>query len=371
MDERVLRAMMPYFHDDFYNPSAAYLAARHVRDTVEEARHQLAIAIGARPAEIILTAGATESINLALNGVEGKIVTCAIEHESVLNVAKSRDGIILPVNERGRIDLNELRQAVDDEVSLISIGYVNSEIGVVQDLKAISDIVAEIREDRRQRQIDRPLFLHTDASQVAGLFDLNVARLGVDLMTLNASKCYGPKQTGLLYVRAGVRLKPLIIGGGQELGLRSGTENVPSVIGFAKALGLANKLRGSEYKRLEGLRNELKLYLSHNLPDIKFNECKKHHSPAILNFSVPGIDGERVVFALDELGTMVATGSACAANKGLRSHVLTALGSDDATADGSIRLSLGRPTTMEEIKQAEEQIVMTINSQRRFGSMDA
>ena len=152
----------------------------------------------------------------------------------------------------------------------------------------------------------------------------------MDLMTLNAGKCYGPKQVGLLYVRAGIHLKPLILGGGQEMGLRSGTENVTGIIGFAKALELAEKLRGSEVKRLSELRSKLKQYLVNNLPDVRINENAKSNSPAILNMSVPGVDGERVVFGLDERGVQVATGSACAANKGVRSHVLIAMGLDEA-----------------------------------------
>ena len=219
MDQRVLTAMMPYFSDDFYNPSAAYLAANKVRRDVEEARHRLAQIIGAKPAEIVITAGATESINLALNGVSGRIVTTSVEHSSVLATAEARSGVILAVDHNSQIDLDSLRLAITDDVSLVSVGYVNSETGIVQDLKSISEVVASVRQDRRQRKINTPLLLHTDASQAAGLFDLNVARLGIDLMTLNAGKCYGPKQVGLLYIRAGVVLKPLIRGGGQEMGL--------------------------------------------------------------------------------------------------------------------------------------------------------
>lgn len=369
MDQRVLTAMMPYFSDDFYNPSAAYLAANKVRRDVEEARHQLAQIIGAKSAEIVITAGATESINLALNGVSGRIVTTSVEHSSVLATAEARSGVILAVDHNSQIDLDSLRLAITDDVSLVSVGYVNSETGIVQDLKSISEVIASVRQDRRQRSVNTPLLLHTDASQAAGLFDLNVARLGVDLMTLNAGKCYGPKQVGLLYVRAGVVLKPLIRGGGQEMGLRSGTENVTGIIGFAKALELAEKTRGSEVKRLQTMHNQLKKTLSDGLPDIKFNEFSKRNSPAILNFSVAGVDGERVVYALDERGIQVATGSACAANKGMRSHILVALGLTEAEADGSIRVSMGRFTTSDDIEQAGHIIVETVNAQRKFGAM--
>lgn len=370
IDSRVLAVMMPYFSDEFYNPSAAYLAARQVRADVEEARHTLAKTIGARSAEIIVTAGATESINLALGGVDGRIVTTAIEHSAVLETAWARGGRILPVDVGGRINLDELRRVLTDDVVIVSVGYVNSETGMVQNIRQIAEVVRAVRAEREQRGVGTPLYLHTDASQAAGLFDLNVSRLGVDLMTLNAGKCYGPKQVGLLYIRAGVQLKPLIRGGGQEMGLRSGTENVTGIIGFAKALELAEKLRGSEVKRLSGLRNMLKQYLVEHLPDVKINESSKANSPAILNMSVAGVDGERVVFALDERGVQAATGSACAANKGLRSHVLTALGLDDASVDGSLRISMGRFTTADDIEAAGKVIVDVINEQRRFGGLD-
>ena len=370
VDSRVLAAMMPYFSDEFYNPSAAYLSARKVRADVEEARHTLAKLIGAKSAEIIVTAGATESINLALGGVDGRIVTVAVEHASVLETARQRDGRILAVDSKGRISLDELGGSLTDDVTLVSVGYVNSETGVAQNMRAIAEVIQTVRNERQSRGVTTPLYLHTDASQAAGLLDLNVSRLGVDLMTLNAGKCYGPKQVGLLYIRAGIQLKPLILGGGQEMGLRSGTENVTGIIGFAKALELAEKLRGSEVKRLSELRSRLKQRLIDNLPDVRINENAKANSPAILNISVPGVDGERVVFALDEHGVQVATGSACAANKGLRSHVLTAMGLDEATVDGSLRISLGRFTTEQDIDQASQIIVDAINEQRRFGGLD-
>lgn len=370
VDSRVLAAMMPYFSDEFYNPSAAYLSARKVRSDVEEARHILAKLIGAKSAEIIVTAGATESINLALGGVEGRIVTTAVEHSAVLETARQRGGHILSVDDRGRINLDELRNSLTDDVVLVSVGYVNSETGVVQNMRAIAEVIQTVRDERQVRGVTTPLYLHTDASQAAGLLDLNVSRLGVDLMTLNAGKCYGPKQVGLLYVRAGIHLKPLILGGGQEMGLRSGTENVTGIIGFAKALELAEKLRGGEVKRLGELRSKLKQCLINNLPDVRINENTKANSPAILNISVPGVDGERVVFGLDERGVQVATGSACAANKGVRSHVLTAMGLDEAAVDGSLRISMGRFTTEQDINQAGQIIVDVINEQRQFGGLN-
>lgn len=368
--------MSTYNTEDFYNPSAAYLAARRVRADVETARHSIAQIIGSRPAEVIFTAGATESINLAFTARgAGYALTDAAEHDSVLATAKAGHAEIIPVDKSGRVSLSEIEQKlISDSITLVSIGYVNSETGASQDIKGIAALVKEARARRAKQskakgQPQMPLYFHIDASQAAGLYDLNVARLGVDLMTLNAEKCYGPKQVGLLYTRAGVKLRPIIYGGGQELGLRSGTENVPGIIGFAQALSIADRTRQSEFKRLSTLRSRLKQILAAGLPDIKFNECPRDNSPAILSFSVPNVDGERVVFALDEQGIMVATGSACAANKGQRSHVLTAMHLSTSLADGSLRVSLGRFTTASEIETAGTTIVQTINEQRQFGGL--
>lgn len=371
VDERVLAAMNPYLLDKFYNPSASYLAAKRVREDYEEAKHQIASLIGARSAEIIMTAGATESINIALSGVSGGIITSAIEHPAVLVTAKNRDAKIVSVDDKGRINLDELTKIINDETELISIGYINNEIGTIQLLGEIAEIVANERRKRLANGSRKQLLLHTDASQATGYADINVARLGVDLMTLNAGKCYGPKQVGLLYVRAGVKLTPTIFGGGQEMGLRSGTENVAGTIGFARALTLADKSRKSEVRRQELLRDGLEKFLQETFPDLKINGDRRHRTAGILNFSLVGLDGERALFALDQRGVMVSTGSACAANSGLRSHVLTAIGLSDELADGSLRISLGRSTTTEEIEQLKVILKDVLIEQLKFGVQNA
>ncbi|MGE5310000.1 MAG: cysteine desulfurase family protein [Sphaerimonospora mesophila] len=367
LDPRVLKTQEPYFAEQFFNPSASYLAAQHVRADYEAARHRLAQTIGARPAEVIMTAGATESINLALNGVEGKILTTNIEHPAVLATTKARDGMVIPVDNKGRVDPSAIESFITDDVALISIGYANSEIGTVQPIKEIASVVARARERRLASGINRPLLFHTDASQAAGYLDINTARLGVDLMTLNAGKCYGPKQVGLLYVRAGIMLKPLVHGGGQEMGLRSGTENVAGTIGFALALELAEKKRKGETERLAKFRDGLEAFLTNEFSQATINGHRKHRLPNILNISISGLDGERALFALDQAGVMVATGSACAANKGTRSHVLTAIGLEPVVADGSLRISLGRPTTEAEIAELQPILARVIREQLKFG----
>ena len=367
IDQRVLDAEEPYFRERFFNPSASYQAAREVRRDYEEARHVLAQNLGARPAEIVITAGATESTNLAIGGVSGHIVTTNIEHPAVLALASARNATILPVNEKGLVNPASVENAITDETEIVSVGYANSEIGTVQPIKEIAILIERIRADRAIREVATPLLFHTDASQAAGYLDLNVARLNVDLMTLNAGKCYGPKQVGLLYVKAGVRLKPLILGGGQEMGLRSGTENVTGAIGFARALEIAERKRKGESERLEKLRNDLEKFIKQEFPEVIINSGAKQRLPNILNFSVPGLDGERAVFALDERGVLIATGSACAANKGTRSHVLMAIGLAPQIADASLRISLGRPTTDAEISELKPLLAETIRQQLKFG----
>lgn len=374
VDKKVFEAMKLYFSDKFYNPSAAYSAARDVKADYEDAKHRIASCIGAKPAEIVMTAGATESINLAFcvpRVKKSKILISAIEHEAVIKAATretlfTRVGI-LKVDKFGRLDFGDLKKQLTDETVLVSVGYANNEIGTIQDIKQVSEIITETRKDRLSRGIKTPIYFHTDASQAVGNLDINVARLGVDMMTLNAGKCYGPKQVGLLYIRAGVKLESLIVGGGQEMDLRSGTENVAGAIGFAKALEISEKKRKNETKRQSEMRKNFIKFLETELPEAKMNGNKKHCLSGLINFSVSGLDAERVVYALDQKGICIATGSACAANKGTRSHVLTAIGLSNESADGSLRISFGRDTTEEQMKKFEHILVDIIKEQLKFG----
>ncbi len=319
LDERVFVAMRPYFETKFYNPSSSYTAAVSVRGDYEAARQSIAKVLGARPSEVIMTAGATESINLAVRGVMGQyfghVVTTGIEHPAVLETVRSYEYTLVRTDIRGKIDLSNLKYAIKDETSLITIGYANNELGTIQPLQKISELVQDVRADRLRRKITQPLFLHTDASQAAGLLGLSLSRLGVDMMTLNAAKCYGPKQTGLLWAQSHIKLDPIVTGGGQERNLRSGTENVTGVIGFAQALLLAESERKTESYRLSLLRDELERCLVEAIPDLLVNGDLKKRLANHLHVSLAGLDGERALFALDERGIQVATGSACAANK--------------------------------------------------------
>lgn len=344
---KVLEAMQPYFSEHFYNPSAPYQPARAVRQDIETARDTVAKIIGRRSTEVLFTAGATESINLALS-VQGHIVTTAIEHPAVIETLRNRqhdEYTVVDADSMGRVDTESLKTALEPNTTLISVALVNNETGTIQDIKSISQLVREERAHRAREKNPYPLYLHTDASQAAGYIDLQVSRLGVDMMTLNGGKIYGPKQTGILYAHNAIKLKPVIRGGGQENGLRSGTENVAGIIGFSKALELAEKHRKSETTRLHGLRSNLLSQLENNFQDAILLGHKKHSSPHVLHMSFPGIDAERIVFRLEAQNILVATGSACSANKHTASPVLRALGLSDKVIKGSLRFSFGRDTT--------------------------
>ena len=365
LDERVLAAMSPYFSELFYNPSSPYAPALRVRRDYEDAKARLAQTFGAKGDELVMTAGATESINLAFGAIDGHVVTADIEHHAVLAAAKRRNHTLVTANERGLVEPTHIAAAIRPDTQLISIALANNELGTIQPLREIAEVVRREREQRLARGDVTPLYLHSDASQGAGQLDVNVARLGVDLLTLNAGKVYGPKQVGLLWAARHVKLSPLIVGGGQERGIRSGTENVAGTIGFATAMELADAHRGSEAKRLAGLRDMLQAKLLATFPDAVVSGSQKRRLAGHLHISFPNIDAERLVFGLESQGVLVATGSACAANKGTRSHVLTAIGLAPEVADGSLRLTLGRLSTEENTVRAAEIIIDTITREKQ------
>lgn len=366
LDERVFRAMEPYFTESFYNPSASYTAAREARRDLEDARHRLAMAIGAKRDEIVLTAGATESVNLAIHGLlaqGGSAVIGATEHQAVVQAVMPYPHRIAAADARGIITPESVTNEVDDETVLVSVTAADSELGTVQSLQKIATALEVVRIDRRSRGIKTPLLFHSDASQVAGVIDLHVSRLGVDMLTLNAAKCYGPKQVGLLWLRSQVRLEPILRGGGQERGLRAGTEYVAGAIGFATALEIAQAQRHTEGARLSKLRDQLEKMLTNALPKLVVNGHAKRRLPGHLHVSLDGLDAERVIFRLDEEGILAATGAACAANKNTRSSVLEAVGMTDGLSDGSLRFTLGRLVDAEKIERAAPVIVRAISEE--------
>lgn len=357
MDERVLRAMQPYFSDLFYNPSSPYAPAVEIRRAYEEAKHSLAKSIGGKPGEIVITAGATESINLAFGSIDGHVVVPNIEHQSVLANAKMLNNTIVESDQHGYVSAELIKAAIIPETVLVSVALANNELGTIQPIRDIAEVVKKERENRLIKGNKTPIYLHCDASQGVGQIDVNVARLGVDMLTLNAGKIYGPKQVGLLWVASHVHVKPQIVGGGQERGLRSGTENVAGVIGFAKALELATEHRKFESDRLSKLRNNLQEKLITAFPSAVLSGYLKHRLSGHLHISFPNIDGERLVFILENRGVLIATGSACAANKGMRSHVLSAIGLAPEIADGSVRITLGHLSNDDDIERAGDIII--------------
>lgn len=370
LDERAFTAMQPYLADKFYNPSAAYQAARDVRRAVEDARALVADVLGAKDQEIIFTAGGTEANNLAIKGImnqfpDGNIIVSSIEHESVLEPANGYECRIAPVNKKGFIDLIKLEQLIDEKTVLVSVMYANNEIGTIQPIKDIASLIVKKRSERLGQKLQTknyPLLFHTDACQAANFLDLHVSRLGVDLMTLNGGKIYAAKQSGCLYVRAGIELEPLVRGGGQESSLRSGTENVASIITFATMLQSVQEERKVEALRLKKLTNDLFATLLQNIPRITLNGDSQKRLPNNLNILIPGIDGERLLMELDEAGVIVATGSACTASSDTPSHVLLAIGLKEAEANASLRITLGRTTTQDQIAAAAHIMSSAINA---------
>ncbi len=353
VDPSVMKVMVPYFSDKFHNPSAAYLPAVEVRKALEGARAETAYWLGARPAEIIFTAGGTEANNLAIRGVmetfpKGNIVVSGIEHESVLGPARRYDCREAAVKADGRLDLDDLEKKIDGRTALVSVGYANNEIGTIQPLREISRVIARKRAGRKSSV---PLLFHTDACQAANHMDLHAARLGVDLMTLNGGKIYGPKQSGILYVKAGTVLKPLIIGGGHERGLRAGTENVPAAIGFGEALKLAQGIRRDESARLQKLQKIFITRLQESIPGIVINGPRKNRLPNNVHATIPGQDNERLLILLEQAGILAAAGSACSASSEEPSHVLKAIGISEADARASLRFTMGRGTTETMVKR--------------------
>ena len=399
VDKRVLEAMMPYYTDEFYNPSAAYLPAKKVASDYETAKGTIAHAIGAKASDIVITAGATEANNLAFTtlksrqSVEGfsgtgvaparrygrsahsssvvtsghpletstdyRILYLVTEHDSVRRVAERLGGKAVGVLPNGLIDLDDLRRKITDETELISIALVNNELGTIQPLAEVAQIIREVKINRMKRGIRRQLLLHSDASQALNLLDVSVARLGVDLMTLNAAKIYGPKGVGALYVSHDAKLSPLTVGGGQENGLRSGTENVPGVIGFAKAIELAHEHLNGNRKKYASWRKTL-------LSELNGYELinKKHVVDSFVTICYDRIDAERLVFLLEEQGLYVATGAACAASKGVRSHVLAAIGLSESQIAGSLRLTLGETNDEAQIHEAARVINRVVEAEK-------
>jgi cysteine desulfurase len=345
-----VEAMMSCFAEAWGNASSLHSSGRRARRTLETARRTVAEVLGCSPEEVCLTGGGTESNNLAIKGVlmidraqGGHLVTSAVEHHAVLNAARYLEGrshevTYLSVDRYGMVDVAELEKSLRNETVLVSVMLANNEVGTIQPISQIAKITRE-----------RAILLHTDAVQAAGRVSLDVDALGVDLLSLAAHKFHGPKGVGVLYVRKGTSLRPLLHGGDQERGLWPGTENVAGAVGLATTLQLANQEREAETRRIARLRDKLQQGILESIPDVQINGHLSSRLPNILNVSFKGVDGGALLLWLDQEGIAVSTASACSAGTGGPSHVLMAMGLAQEEALNSVRFSLGRDNNDEQI----------------------
>jgi cysteine desulfurase len=366
----VAEKMINFIREHFGNPSSLYPIGRKVKEMIEEAREEIAKVIGASKNEIIFTGSGTEADNFALRGIldaypnKNEIITSSIEHPAIMSTCqylekKGYKVTYLPVDEYGVVDLNVLEDSITDKTALISVMHANNEIGTIQPIEEISKIAKR-----------KGVLLHTDAVQTLGKIDVNVDKLGVDLLSISAHKIYGPKGVGALYIRKGVKICPLIHGGHQERLLRAGTENTIGIIGFGEAARIIREKGKKDLKRIEKLADMLKEGIEKNIPKVKFNGHPEKRVKSTLNFSFIGLEGEAILLALATKGIYVSTGSACSEGSEETSHVLSAIGLRPEIARSSIRFSLGRFNTEEDIKTVLKELPEIIAKLREISSFD-
>ncbi len=364
-DQRVIDVMLPYFNHIYGNPSSLHSFGTLAKETIEKARTEIATTIGANANEIYFTSGGTESNNFALKGIAfgnlrkgNHIIVSAIEHDCVLNTCKwlEEQGFFvtyIPVDRYGLVDLEILEKAINSKTILVSIMHANNEIGTIEPVNEVGMICHKAG-----------VYFHSDACQSFGKIPIDVNTSNIDLLTINSHKIYGPKGIGALYIRKGTNIAPLLHGGGQESGIRSSTENIPGIVGFAKAASICYQNMNQENARLLLLQNSLKDFLFEHFDNVYINGHNINRLPGHLNFSFHGLEGEtiRLLFLLDEMGIAVSAGSACSSNYGNpASHVLQAIGLNPFEARGAIRLSFGRFNTDDEITLFKQAITKTIN----------
>lgn len=335
----------------WFNSSAEYSPARKARKVLEDSVQRIAQNLGVKQSEIVITSGGTEANNLAIQGFNSKdteILISSIEHASVIEPAKLGNYQMIKVDSSGSLDIRDMEHKIDDRTVLVSVMLVNNEIGTIQPIREVANIINKVRKDRVERNIKLPIYLHTDACQALNYLSVNPDRLGVDMMTINSGKIYGPKGVGALYINSKVKgIAPQILGGGQQRRMRSGTENIAGIYGFSLAVESAVKKHKSEEKRVIDLRNKLIDSIFQICPTAKINGTVDGRIANNLNVSFMGRDNERLMMLLDEAGICVATGSACSASSSEPSHVLKAIGLEKSDIKGSLRITLGRGTDEE------------------------
>lgn len=371
VDKRVLNAMKPYFSEHYGNPGSMHSLGLEAKNALDNSRKTVAKILNCSPNEIIFTGSGTESINLAIKGVafalkeKGKhIITQKTEHHAVLETceylkAQGYEITFLETDKFGLVNPQDIETAIKDNTILVTIMYANNEIGTIQPIKEIAKLCKQ-----------KKVLFHTDACQATGYLDINIQSLGVDLMSLNGSKIYGPKGIGILYKRKDISLIPIIHGGGQEFRLRSGTENIPSIVGFAKALEIVESEKQKEVKRLEKLRNRLIKGILEKIPKSFLNGHPEKRLPNNVNISVLDVEGEAILLYLDKYGICASTGSACTSKTLDPSHVILAIGLPYEAAHGSLRFSLGRFTKEKDIKKVLEVLPKVVEKIRKLSPVN-
>ena len=361
--DEVLNEMIPYFTHNYGNPSSLYEIAQVARNAVDMSREQIAKILNCKPSEIVFTSGGTESDNMAIIGVGralsdkgNHLITTEIEHHAVIHSMEAMENQgfnvdYVGVDRQGIINLDELSSKINSETILVSIMFVNNEIGTIQNLQEISNLVND-----KARGLDKKIFLHTDAVQAAGKLDLDVEALGVDIMSLSAHKFGGPKGVGCLYVKKGTPISPIIFGGGQERQRRSGTENVPGIVGFSKAFSMAESERGIFNSHCEKLKQKFMTEIKNIGHEVIISSSKNHAVSNVVNVCFPGFEGEPILIGLDMAGICASSGSACSSASLDPSHVLVAIGIDPKVAVGSVRFSFSLSNTMNDVKYAIERL---------------
>jgi cysteine desulfurase len=379
VDREVLKTMLPYFSEKFGNPMSLHQFGQESSEAMEKAREIIANFFHAEKKEIIFTSGATEANNLAIKGIvrsftaknkiKPHIITTAFEHHCVLNACKrlEKDDLaevtFLRPDKEGMINLNALEKAIKPNTILVSVMYVNNEIGTVQPIAEIGKLIKKINQKRGIKKLNKIIF-HTDATQAINYFDCNVNKLGVDLLSMSAHKIYGPKGTGLLYVRQGVYIKKEMDGGAQESGMRAGTHNMTGIVGLGAAIKKVKEQK-LNIKNIKKLRDYLIKRVLKEIPDVQLNGSKIKRSPNNANFGFKSVEGESLILLLDQEGIAASTGSACSSGSLEPSHVLLSLGLKAEETHGSLRLSLGKDTTRKEIEYTLAKLKKVIGQLRQ------
>lgn len=383
VDKEVLKEMLPYFSEKFGNAMSIHSFGQEALRAVDASREKIAKFFGAAPSEIIFTSGATESNNLTVKGVlrayysnaknakkKPHIITSAFEHHCVLDSCKAveKEGLAevtyLKPGKDGVMKVGDIQKAIKPNTILISIMYVNNEIGTVQPIAEIGKMLKKI--NAQKNTVDFKIVFHTDATQAVNYFDCNVSKLGVDLLSMSAHKIYGPKGIGILYVRKGTQIRKIQDGGDQEYKMRAGTHNVTGIVGLGKAIELLEKNREKDSRKIESLRNHLIEKVLKEVPMVMLNGSKTKRSPNNANFTFRDVEGEGLLLSLDMEGVACSTGSACSSGALSPSHVLLSIGLKAEEAHGSLRITLGKHTTKQEIDMAIKKIRSVVERLRKI-----